>query len=54
MNNAIDLQKRADEMAVMLRRDGYKDAASLILELRRELYSREDALNRVRWAIQPE
>lgn len=54
MSNLIDLQKRADEAATMLRRDGYKEQAMLILELRRELYSREDALNRVRWAIQPE
>lgn len=54
MNNAIDLQKRADEMAVMLRRDGYKDAASLILELRRELYERQSALDRIRWALDPD
>lgn len=54
MTDFIALQKRADEAAVQLRRDGYKDAAMLILELRRVAYEKEATLNRVRWAIQPE
>ena len=54
MSALIDLQKRADEMSVMLRRDGYKDAALLLQELSRAAYERQAVLDRIRWVIQPD
>ncbi len=47
MSDFIALQKRADEAMTMLRRDGYREAAEIMLELRRAAYEREEKLVRI-------
>lgn len=47
MTDPIDLQRRADEAMTMLRRDGYRDAADVILALRQWGYDREMRLSAV-------
>jgi len=39
MNELIDLQRRADDAMTMLRRDGYRAEAQVILEMRQALYA---------------
>ena len=51
MNDAIELQARCDTYYTQLRRDGYRDAAEFILELRREIFLRQERLNNIATAL---
>lgn len=47
----IDLQRRADEAATTLRRDGYREQADIITELRAAYYELGAKLRAVREAL---
>lgn len=51
MTDAIALQARCDEQYTLLRRDGYRDAADLILHLRRAVFERQERLDRIHTLI---
>lgn len=46
--DAIDLQKRADDVARRLREDGDGEAANMIRELRHAFYAEWDTVQRAR------
>jgi hypothetical protein len=51
MSDAIEMQARCDLYYTQLRRDGYRDAAEFILELRREIFARQERLNNIATAL---